>query len=249
MNRKFFEFNEGLDDWVIAPMAAGWDKAVPDGVQVSIKNFFDNLFVPAIFLNHVLQAQFTKAFTEDLPRFVMNSTVGWAGLFDAASSVEIDKNYTDFGITLGRWGVPTGPYLVIPLLGSSSPRNVVGKTADAWSTPYSLWIAPWISVSIRAVELINLRSVFSEEIDQSRNESIDYYSFVRSAWTQNRRYRVLEARGEEASPRFDDSQVDLYYIDAVIDADADGTSEEIEPGTAPKIEDEDASESLHKSDP
>ena len=164
--------------------------------------------------------------------------MGGSGLFDAASTVDLDKNYTDFGVTLGRWGVPTGPYLVLPLLGSSSPRNVFGKVADAWSTPYSLWIAPWISVTIRAVELVNLRSLFSEEIEQSRDESIDYYSFVRSAWTQNRRYRVLEAQGKEASPKFDDAQVDLYYIDAIIDADADETVEEYESDSEPDPVDE-----------
>ncbi len=233
MNRKVFAFNESLDEWIIGPASKGWNVVLPDGVQTSIKNFFDNIFMPAVFVNHVVQGQFKEAFAEDLPRFLMNTTVGWVGLFDAASTVDIDKNYTDFGVTLGRWGVPTGPYLVLPLLGSSSPRNVFGKVADAWSTPYSLWIAPWISVTIRAVELVNLRSLFSEEIDQSREESIDYYSFVRSAWTQNRRYRVLEAQGKEASPKFDDAQVDLYYIDAIIDADADETVEEYESDSEP----------------
>ena len=233
MNRKIFGFNEGLDRWVIEPASKGWDFAVPDGVQASIKNFFDNIFMPAVFVNHLFQFRFKEAFTADLPRFLMNTTVGWAGLFDAASTVDIDKNYTDFGITLGRWGVPTGPYLVLPLLGSSSPRNAVGKAADAWSTPYSLWVAPWVSVAVRAVELVNLRTLYSGEIDQSRNESIDYYSFVRSAWVQNRRFRVLEARGEEPSPEFDDAQVDLYYIDAVIDLDADEGVEETDPPFEP----------------
>ena len=238
MNRKIFAFNESLDEWVIGPVSVGWNGVLPGGVQTSIKNFFDNIFMPAIFVNHVVQGQFKEAFADDLPRFLMNTTIGWVGLFDAASTVDLDKNYTDFGVTLGRWGVPTGPYLVLPLLGSSSPRNVFGKVADAWSTPYSLWIAPWISVTIRAVELVNLRSLFSEEIEQSRDESIDYYSFVRSAWTQNRRYRVLEARGKEASPKFDDAQVDLYYIDAIIDADADETVEEYESDSEPDPVDE-----------
>jgi len=225
MNRKIFAFNEGLDRWVFEPASVGWDFVLPDAVQKSVMNVFDNIFMPAVMVNHLFQARFKEAFAQDLPRFLMNTTIGWAGLFDAASTVGIDKNYTDFGITLGRWGVPTGPYLVIPLLGSSSPRNVVGKAADVWSTPYSLWIVPGISIAIRAVELVNLRTLFAEEIDQSRTESIDYYSFIRSAWEQNRRYRVLEAQGKEPSPEFDDGQVDLYYIDAIIDAEAD---EEVE---------------------
>ena len=94
-------------------------------------------------------------------------------------------------------------------------------------------VAPWLALTIRAFQLVNLRALYSQEIDQSRDESIDYYSFVRSAWTQNRRYRVLEAKGEEASPKFDDAQVDLYYIDVIIDADADEPPAEYESGTEP----------------
>ena len=140
MNRKIFAFNEGLDRWVVEPASVGWDFIFPTAVQKSVMNVFDNIFMPAIMANHVFQGRFKEAFAQDLPRFLMNTTIGWAGLFDAASTVDIAKNYTDFGITLGRWGVPTGPYLVLPLLGSSSPRNVVGK---AKKLPLMKWKSLW----------------------------------------------------------------------------------------------------------
>ena len=212
-NRPMFAFNEALDRWAVAPVAKGWDYVAPDALQMSIKNVFDNIWMPAVFVNHLLQARFKEAFAEDLPRFLINTTVGWAGLFDVASMEDIDKNYTDFGVTLGRWGTPTGPFLMLPLLGPSSVRNSVGKAVDAYSTPYFLWIPIWSSIILRATQMVNLRAVYAEELDEAKAESFDYYLFVRNAWIQNRQHRVLEARGEEASPAFDESEVDLYYFD------------------------------------
>ena len=245
-NRKVFAFNEGFDRALVEPAAKGWDFVLPEGVQASVKNVFDNLFLPAVFVNHLLQGRFEAAFTADLPRFVMNTTVGWAGLFDAASTVDIEKHYTDFGTTLGRWGIPPGPYLVLPILGSSSPRNAVGKAADAWSVPYIHWVAPWVSVAVRAVELVNLRSLYAEELLQSHEDALDYYRFVRSAFEQNRAHRVREARGEEAAPEVDDSQVDLYYFDPEIDEEA---IDESEPGAAAPVRGDDADEDVDDAAP
>ena len=212
-NRPMFVFNDGLDRWVVDPVAKGWDFVAPEGIQLSIKNVFDNIWMPAVFVNHLLQARFKEAFAEDLPRFLINTTVGWGGLFDVASTEDIHRNYTDFGVTLGRWWVPTGPYLVIPILGSSSVRNAFGKAVDAYSTPYFMWAPIWSAIVVRAGQMVNIRSIYAEEIDEAKNESFDYYLFVRNAWTQNRRHRVLEARGEVPSPAFDESEVDLYYFD------------------------------------
>ena len=211
MNRGIFAFNEGLDKYAIGPAGQVWNFVIPRRVQWSIKNVYDNAWMPAVFGNHILQAHPKEAFLEDLPRLVVNTTVGLGGLFDVASRIGIDDNYTDFGVTMGRWGAPTGPYFVIPLLGPSSIRDGLGRVADAYSSPYTYFVPWWGFFVIRGTELMNMRSLYDEEIAQSKAESFDYYLFLRDAWMQNRRHRVREARGE---PTLDTPEAeDLYYFE------------------------------------
>ena len=210
MNRGIFVFNERVDDWVLEPVARAWNFVLPRPVIRGIANFSDNLWMPAVFGNHILQAHPKAAFLEDLPRLVLNSTVGIAGLLDPASKLGLEKNYTDFGITMGRWGAPPGPYFVIPFLGASSVRGVVGRVADGFSTPYTYFV-PWYGfVVFRTIELMNLRALYLEDLAHARADAFDFYVFVRDAWTQNRRHYVRKARGESTVEAFED---DLYYFD------------------------------------
>jgi phospholipid-binding lipoprotein MlaA len=211
LNRRVFAFNDGTDRWAIEPVSKVWNFVVPRRVQWSIKNIYDNAWMPAVFGNHILQAHPKEAFLEDLPRLIVNTTIGLAGIFDVASRMGIDDNYTDFGVTMGRWGAPPGPYFVIPLLGPSSVRDGIGRVADGYSSPYTYFIPWWGFFVIRGTELLNLRSLYMEEIAQSKAESFDFYLFMRDAWVQNRRHRVREARREstEDTPEADD----LYYFE------------------------------------
>jgi phospholipid-binding lipoprotein MlaA len=211
MNRGTFAFNEGVDKWVLAPVGRAWDYVAPRAVQRGIQNVSATLWMPAVIGNHILQARPRDAFCEDLPRLVVNATVGVAGIFDVASRLGIEENYTDFGISMGRWGLPPGPYVVIPLLGPSSVRGVVGRAGDAFSTPITYFFPWYLFVTARTVELMNLRSLYLEEIEKAKDEAFDYYVFIRDAWTQNRAFYVREARGEPSDDPF--AEEDLYSFD------------------------------------
>ena len=106
MNRGIFAFNEGVDRWAVEPAARVWDFVLPTAVQQCVKNVNDNAWMPAVIGNHLLQGHPKQALLQDLPRLLLNSTLGVAGLFDVASGSGIEENTTDFGITLGRWGLP-----------------------------------------------------------------------------------------------------------------------------------------------
>jgi phospholipid-binding lipoprotein MlaA len=212
MNRGIFDFNERLDTWVLEPVGKAWAFVLPKPVRHAIQNVSENLWMPAVFGNHVVQGRPDIAIVEDLPRLIVNTTIGLGGIFDVATRLGIAENYTDFGITMGRWGVPPGPYFVIPIFGPSSVRGVVGRVADTASTPY-MYFVPWYAIfAFRTVELLNIRSLYIEEIHHVKADALDYYAFMRDAWTQNRLFYVRQARGEPAVDPFDED--DLYFLDA-----------------------------------
>ena len=121
VNRKTHAFNEGLDLYLLEPVAKGWDWVLPDPVESALARAFDNLRVPLSLVNDLLMLR-PRAAGEDIGRFVLNSTAGVAGLFDPASRLEIPDHQADFGLTLARWYVPPGPYLVLPVFGPSNVR-------------------------------------------------------------------------------------------------------------------------------
>ena len=142
-NRAMFTFNDRLYFWVLKPVAEGYSAVLPEPARVSVGNFFSNLRSPIRFVNCVLQANFIGAATE-LFRFMLNSTIGLAGLFDPAGGEEIGlvRQDEDFGQTLGSYGVGQGFYIVWPFLGPSSPRDTVGMIGDYFSYPIS-YLDPW----------------------------------------------------------------------------------------------------------
>jgi phospholipid-binding lipoprotein MlaA len=205
MNRGTFWFNERVDRAVLEPVATGWDWILPERVQTSVSSFYDNLGMPIVFVNDLLQAKPVAA-SQDVGRFVVNTTVGIAGLFDPASRFGIPENDEDFGQTFGRWGCPPGPYLVLPLLGPSTVRDAFGRVADMGATVYGYFV-PWeVSAGLTAVGTVNTRAALLEEIRQDREESLDFYVFLRSAYLENREHRVRD----RVVPSDED---DLYYID------------------------------------
>jgi phospholipid-binding lipoprotein MlaA len=202
MNRGTFWFNERLDRYALEPVATGWDWLLPERVQTSVSNFFDNLFLPIVFVNDLLQAKPVAA-GQDVGRFLVNTTAGLAGFFDVASRIGIPENDEDFGQTFGRWGCPPGPYLVLPLLGPSSLRDAPGGALDR-APNYFLPLA--VSLGLGVVDAVNTRAALLEEIRQDREESLDFYVFVRNAYLDNRAHLV---RDEEPS----EGEEDLYFLD------------------------------------
>jgi phospholipid-binding lipoprotein MlaA len=128
-NRAVYKFNTALDHVILRPVARGYVKVTPRPVRTGISNFFGNLEYTKTIGNDVFQAHFTD-FGSDIARLVVNTTVGVGGLFDPASRFGLEKHDRDFGQTLGKWGLPTGPYLMLPLLGPSDVRDAAGLVPD-----------------------------------------------------------------------------------------------------------------------
>jgi phospholipid-binding lipoprotein MlaA len=206
MNRGIFWFNDHVDTYVLVPVATVWDKVMPNRVQRSISNFFGNLRFPIVAGNDLLQAKFKHAAT-DVGRFVVNTTVGVAGFFDPASDWGLEAHNEDFGQTLGYWGVPPGPYLVIPILGPSDIRDTGGLVVDGFSTVYPWFVDFIYTISARAVDVVNARSLYLKEVEEAKAASVDYYAAVRNAYVQRRKSQVND--GETSK----EESEDLYTID------------------------------------
>ncbi len=207
MNRRTFAFNEWLDFHLLIPVAKAWDFVTPDVVQTGIANVFATSDMVLVLGNDILQLKPIAA-GQDIARTVVNVTVGIAGIFDVASKIGIPRNEEDFGQTLGYWGVPPGPYLVLPVFGPSNPRDTVGLIADTASRPWTYFIDWYVSVPVSVFEFMNLRTIYLEEIDDLREVALDYYVFQRNAFAQSRALAVkdLESMVEE-------DEDDLYYFE------------------------------------
>jgi phospholipid-binding lipoprotein MlaA len=210
VNRGIFQFNETLDAWFMEPVATGWDFLMPVRVQLCIHNFFTHLTLPVRLANDVLQLKLVKAF-DDTGRFVVNSVVGVGGLFDPASHLAgIPEHDEDFGQTLGRWGVPPGPYLVLPLLGPSNPRDGVGLAVDSFGAIQTFFFSLPILASAAAVNAVNDRSLTLEQVRAERESAFDFYAAVRTGYSQFRENRV---RDRAVKPEPASADEDLYYFD------------------------------------
>ncbi len=207
MNRGTFAFNEGLDRWFLEPVATGWDFVMPDPVETAIQHFFRNLNFPVVFVNDLLQAKPIAA-VEDFGRFLVNSTAGVAGFFDPATFLGMPESDEDFGQTLGVWGVPAGPYLVLPVFGPSNPRDTGGLVVDTATRAYTFFLPWYVNLSTTAVRTVNERSRLLETIREERKAAFDFYVAVRNAYVQHRDNQVGDRQ-----PKSEESDDDLYDVD------------------------------------
>ena len=209
LNRKMFVFNDKLDVYALEPAATGWSKVTPLRLRTSISNFFQNLRVPINGVNGLLQGKPVNA-ASDLGRFTVNTTIGLAGFLDPATSFGLVRHDEDFGQTLGVWGVPGGPYLVLPLFGPSSPRDAAGLAVDALLSP-EFYFAPWyVSYPVTGTRVINARSLALETVRDERAAAFDFYAAVRIAYVQ---YRANQLRDRAAEPEEHDENEDLYNLE------------------------------------
>lgn len=210
LNRPIFRFNDGLDRYVLEPVARGYDFVLPGFAKSGVSNFFSNLWFPVVFTNCVLQAKPLEA-TQSLTRFFVNTTVGVGGLFDVASHAELPAPNEDFGQTLGYWGVHPGPYLVIPFLGPSNIRDTVGRTVDSATRVWPFFVPWYVSSTAGTLEIVSTRATYLEEVKDLRESSVDYYAAVRNAYMQRREALVEDRVGsDDDSPR-PPSDTDLYF--------------------------------------
>ncbi len=189
-NRKMFGFNQTMDKIAIRPAAKTYRKLTTAGIRRIVSDFFANLRMPVTIVNDVLQAKPKEALVST-GRFLVNTTVGVLGLFDPASKMGLEYDPEDFGITLAKWGVPEGPYLVLPLIGPTTVRDVVRYPADGAIDPLSrygreqhdYWPTLVFLVSLRARRL---------DTDSLLDTAYDPYLFARDAYRQYRLYDVYD---------------------------------------------------------
>lgn len=188
-NRKIFEFNQIVDRHVLAPVAKAYRAVLPQPVRNSLRDFLINLQAPLIFANDTLQGDFGRA-KDTVVRFVLDSTIGIGGLVDVAGRWGIPYHEQDLGITLGVWGIPEGPYLVIPILGPSDPRDLGGEVAEGFADPWNIVAANnsllWVSFVRGGVSGIDQRARYLDTLADIERTSLDYYATIRSLYRQRR---------------------------------------------------------------
>jgi phospholipid-binding lipoprotein MlaA len=196
-NRSVFEFNEGLDAYLLKPVVAGYRFVLPEFVREGIYNFFSNYNDIYTALYNLLQGKPGFAFN-DFMRVVVNTTMGLGGLLDLATPGGLEKHKEDWGQTLGVWGVPTGPYVVLPFFGPSNVRDTVGTVADLESD-YLFRLLPNVALrnSITGLRVVNARNTYYEAGDLLDGAAIDKYTFMRDAYIQRRAYQINEGRDDE----------------------------------------------------
>jgi phospholipid-binding lipoprotein MlaA len=205
MNRAFFNFDMFLDRILLKPVAQAYVAVVPDPGRRAVHNVLQNMNEPIIFANDLLQGDFSAAHIT-MARFLMNSTFGLAGIFDWASESGLPKQSGDFGQTLYVWGVPSGPYLFLPLIGPTNPRDAIGYGVDTIADPigYAFWTSGlvWASYSEFGAQTVDERSRQLNTLDELQKTAIDFYAEIRSL-SQQERAIVLRHGQPSPSPAFD----------------------------------------------
>lgn len=191
VNRAIYTFNDGVDTMLVKPAAEIYQGVVPGLVRTGVSNVFSNLNDVIVALNNLLQGKFGSALS-DFGRVLLNTTAGLLGIFDVATPAGLEKHDEDFGQTLGWWGIGDGPYIVLPLLGSSNLRDTVGRVGDYKADPVT-YIDPSHDRNIvQALRIINRRAELLSASRILAVAALDEYEFVRDAYLQRRRNLIYD---------------------------------------------------------
>ncbi|MEM7540696.1 MAG: VacJ family lipoprotein [Pseudomonadota bacterium] len=192
-NRVTFTLNETADRYLLGPIARGYGYVTPAPAKAAFRRAVSNLGGPSRLINDLLQGEFVKA-GETASRFVLNSTVGVAGLFDIGDKIGLEHHETNFERTLEKYGLETGPYVVLPLMGPSSVRGAIGLVGDIVLDPLGQSLPGSTNFALGGAEAIVVREQFDDQIEFVRDSSIDHYATVRSIYGQ----QMIES--DELSP-------------------------------------------------
>lgn len=207
LNRGTYRFNDAIDRAVLKPVATGYRNHVPRVIRTGIGNVLSNLAFPTTIVNDLLQLKIKDA-AIDIGRFAINTTLGIGGLLDPASHFGIRRNDEDFGQTLGRWGVPAGPYLVLPLIGPSTLRDAPSLLVDSQTDlRVQLDLETEEKVALAVLTVVDVRAGLLS-VDQSIESAYDPYAFVRNAWLQRREYKVRDGDVPDEAPPGDFEDLD-----------------------------------------
>jgi phospholipid-binding lipoprotein MlaA len=194
VNRKIQTFNDTADRWVLKPLAKGYTKVVPKVARRGVSNFFTNLTYPVVMLNQFLQGKWRAGFS-DTGRFLLNTTLGLGGLLDPATAAGLDQHEEDFGQTFARWGMGSGPYLVVPFMGPATVRDGGGSIVGAfmYAPRYSDNVP--LRNSLTGLMVLDTRAglLSAEELISG-----DRYSFLRDAYLQRREYLIHDGKVEDS---------------------------------------------------
>ena len=191
-NRFFYRINDGLDTYLLAPVARGYRYAVPEVVRRPIHNVLANITTPVIFANDVLQARPRRA-GDSMMRFLINSTAGVGGLFDVASGLGYPEHDSGFGTTLALWGVGEGPFLFLPVLGPSNPRDAAGFAGNLVLDPLTFATfggSQTLSITRFAAAAVDGRERVLDPVDNIKKSALDPYATFRSLYRQNRQSEI-----------------------------------------------------------
>ena len=205
-NRAIFDFNQVVDRNVLVPVAKAYRTVLPDPVRDSLRDFLRNLREPLIFANDALQGEFERA-GQTFARFTLNSTLGVGGLLDVAGRWgELPYHEDDLGLTFSVWGMPEGPYLVVPVLGPATPRDLGGQVAEGFGDPFNRLVTGnpytlyWIPFVRGGVAGIDQRSRYIETLADIERTSLDYYATIRSLYRQRRAALIRHEKEQNLPP-------------------------------------------------
>lgn len=229
LNRTMFTVNDKIDQYALKPVAKGYVWATPQPVRDSVTNFFSNIGDVYIAANNLLQLKITDG-VEDIMRIVINTVFGVGGLFDVATLAKLPKHDNDLGLTLGHYGVPAGPYLVLPLFGPSTVRDAVGSIGNYYVNPLSYIDPAGLSWALYGLNVVNTRANLLSASDVLEGAALDKYSFVRNAYLQRRQYLLSDNKQSQALPNYGEEAPLPKYDD--VDGSAAGAPAGAVTGTA-----------------
>jgi phospholipid-binding lipoprotein MlaA len=201
-NRAMYKFNDAVDTAVLKPVARGYDAVVPAPISQGVSNFFSNLNDITVIINDLFQGKFYQAY-RDTHRFVLNTTVGVAGIFDVASLSGFTKNNEDFGQTLGVWGAEPGAYVVLPFFGPRNVRDTFGLVGDMFTDPVMYVEGDDARIALVGTRVIDTRANLLKAEKVLDQAATDEYSYVRDAYMSRREYLVFDGN----PPQNDDFDV------------------------------------------
>lgn len=211
VNRAIFRFNDVADKYVLRPVAVGYQWLLPPVIRTGVNNFFDNISYPVDAINALLQGK-VEQFASDSARILLNTTVGIAGILDPATSAGLAKNNEDFGQTLEVWGIPAGPYIVVPFFGPRTISSGIGDLVDIQYNPQFNVGRSGIRTKVNIVWYIHRRSTLLA-VDQEIERAFDRYAFLRDSYLQNREYLLYDGNPPEKDLLFEDEFEDDEFED------------------------------------
>lgn len=204
-NRGVYQFNQGADKVVFNPLGRGYNAVTPEVVDRGVTNFFSNLGEISNFVNNVLQLKVDGA-ANTVVRFMINTTLGIGGFFDVAGDSGVPQESEDFGQTLAYWGVDSGPYLVLPILGPSTVRDTGGRAADSFLNPVMYVESDAAQYGLVALGVVDTKSDLLGTTDLVKDAALDEYDFVKNAYFERRRSQI----NEDTDPREDEESYEDF---------------------------------------